>query len=142
MSAAHEGRLQAVGKTCTALRRKGSLRGAHRPELRGCNIRHPQRGHRVEAGCHGLTKWTGREASAVAGVARPLPHGTRDCAVELTCRQLTEWYLRRIEAYDRGGPALNSVITVSPTAPEEADALDAALARGGLTGPLHGILSW
>jgi amidase len=58
---------------------------------------------------------------------------------ELTCRQLTEWYLRRIEAYDRAGPTLNSVITVSPTALEDADLLDAALARDGLTRPLHGI---
>ncbi len=57
----------------------------------------------------------------------------------LTCRQLVESYLARIEAYDRSGPNFNSVISVNPTALEEADALDAAFLAGGLTGPLHGI---
>lgn len=56
-----------------------------------------------------------------------------------TCRDVTETYLRRIEALDRGGPAINSVITVSPTALEDAEALDAALASGGPVGPLHGV---
>ncbi len=58
----------------------------------------------------------------------------------LTARTLVEHYLDRIEALDRGGPRLNSVLAVSGTAREEADALDAHLARtGGLAGPLHGI---
>lgn len=60
-------------------------------------------------------------------------------AGELTCRQLVEYYLKRIEAYDQKGPALNSIILVNSKALEEADALDAALKKGGLTGPLHGI---
>lgn len=55
-----------------------------------------------------------------------------------TCREVTEWYLRRIEAYDRSGPTLNSIITLAPDALEQADARDAALADGGLVGPLHG----
>jgi len=58
---------------------------------------------------------------------------------ETTCREVTEWYLGRIEALDRTGPALNSIITVSPDALADADALDAALADGGLVGPLHGV---
>lgn len=58
---------------------------------------------------------------------------------EITCRQVTEWYLKRIDAYDRGDTAINSIITVNPAALDEADALDAAFARHGLTGPLHGI---
>lgn len=56
-----------------------------------------------------------------------------------TCRALVEWYLARIEAFDRSGPRINSVITVNPHALREADALDAARAAGGPTGPLHGI---
>jgi amidase len=60
-------------------------------------------------------------------------------AGEITCRQLTEWYLKRIDAYDLNGPAINSIVTVNPNALEEADALDAAFAERGLTGPLHGI---
>src|SRR4051794_7413167 len=58
----------------------------------------------------------------------------------LTCRQLVEAYIARIEAYDRAGPRINSVITVAPNALDEADRLDAELARtGDLVGPLHGI---
>lgn len=60
-------------------------------------------------------------------------------AGKLTCRQLVEYYLKRIEAYDQKGPALNSIILVNPKALEEADALDAALKEKGLTGALHGI---
>lgn len=56
-----------------------------------------------------------------------------------TCRELTELYLNRIERYDRNGPLLNSILTVYHEALEEADRLDAALADGGLVGPLHGI---
>ena len=57
----------------------------------------------------------------------------------LTARRLVEIYLDRIEAYDRGGPNLNSVISLNPKALEEADALDAAWAKSGPVGPLHGI---
>lgn len=57
----------------------------------------------------------------------------------VTCLQLTEWYLKRIESIDRDGPALNSVISVSTTAREDAAALDRAYAEHGPVGPLHGI---
>ena len=57
----------------------------------------------------------------------------------LTARQLVEHYLERIEAYDRQGPSLNALIVVNPRALERAEALDAALAAGEPTGPLHGI---
>lgn len=60
-------------------------------------------------------------------------------AGELTCHQLVEYYLKRIDAYDQKGPALNSLILVNPKAMQEADALDAMLQKGGLVGPLHGI---
>ncbi|MBX9760790.1 MAG: hypothetical protein K2Y29_18575 [Beijerinckiaceae bacterium] len=57
----------------------------------------------------------------------------------LTVRQVVETYLARIEAFDRSGPKINSIVSTNPTALEEADALDAAFRNGGLTGPLHGI---
>ena len=58
----------------------------------------------------------------------------------LTCRELVEAYLDRIEAYDQKGPAINSVITVNPNALGEADACDAYFeANGEFCGPLHGI---
>ena len=61
-------------------------------------------------------------------------------AGQLTAHQLVREYLARIEAYDKAGPALNSLITVNPRALEVADSLDAAFAETGeLTGRLHGI---
>ena len=56
-----------------------------------------------------------------------------------TARQLAELYLQRIDAIDRGGPALRSVIEVNPDALTIADALDAERRAGRPRGPLHGI---
>ena len=58
---------------------------------------------------------------------------------EVTAERLVELYTKRIEAYDRNGPKINSIITIDPGATEEARRLDRAFASGGLTGPLHGI---
>jgi amidase len=58
-------------------------------------------------------------------------------AKQLTCHQLVQMYLERIEAYDRNGPALNAIILVNPNALVTADALDAKFVQSGLTGPLH-----
>jgi Asp-tRNA(Asn)/Glu-tRNA(Gln) amidotransferase A subunit family amidase len=58
-------------------------------------------------------------------------------ARELTCRQLVQMYLDRIEAYDKKGPALNAIIMVNPNALATADALDAKFAQSGMSGPLH-----
>ena len=48
-------------------------------------------------------------------------------AGRLTARQLVQGYLDRINAYDKHGPNINSVITLNPNALEDADRLDAAL---------------
>jgi len=56
---------------------------------------------------------------------------------ELSCRQLVQMYLDRIEAYDKKGPTLNAIIMVNPEALAVADALDAKFAQSGFTGPLH-----
>src|SRR3977135_4509462 len=58
---------------------------------------------------------------------------------KLTARQLVQGYLDRINAYDKQGPTINSVITINPSALDEADKLDAAYKRAGPVGPLHGI---
>ena len=58
---------------------------------------------------------------------------------ELTSRQLVQLYLDRIEAYDKNGPNINSIISLNPRALEEADQLDAAFTASGFAGPLHGI---
>src|SRR5689334_14380431 len=60
-------------------------------------------------------------------------------AKKLTARQLVQMYLDRIDAYDKKGPNINAVININPKALEDADRLDAAFAKSGLTGPLHGI---
>ena len=58
---------------------------------------------------------------------------------QLTCRQLVQSYLDRIENYDRQGPAINAIITINPAALKEAERLDAAFKAGGFVGPLHGV---
>jgi amidase len=61
-------------------------------------------------------------------------------AGEVTCADLVDCYLARIEAYDKQGPAINSIVTVNARAAEEARALDVAFARSrNFKGPLHGI---
>lgn len=57
----------------------------------------------------------------------------------ITCRELVGLYLKRIEAYDKTGPHLNAVQTVSSHALQEAERLDAAYASSGPVGPLHCI---
>jgi len=56
-----------------------------------------------------------------------------------TARSLAEKYIARIEALDRGGPALHSVIELNPDALAIADRLDAERRSRGPRGPLHGI---
>ena len=55
----------------------------------------------------------------------------------VTCRTLVERYLRRIDAYDKNGPALNAIVLVNPEALKQADDLDRRAAAGGFAGPLH-----
>ena len=58
---------------------------------------------------------------------------------QLTCRQLVQMYLDRIDAFDKKGPAINAIITINSDALKEADRLDAAYKVSDLVGPLHGI---
>jgi amidase len=56
---------------------------------------------------------------------------------DISSRELLEHYLARVE---RLNPPLNAVVTVDPDgARRAATAADAALARGDITGPLHGV---
>jgi len=56
-----------------------------------------------------------------------------------TARSIAEQYLARIDAVDRAGPALHSVIETNPDALAIADRLDAERTAGRTRGPLHGI---
>lgn len=57
----------------------------------------------------------------------------------LTSQQLVQLYLNRIEAYEDGGPQLNSITTINPNALEIAAALDLERQLYGPRSPLHGI---
>ncbi len=57
----------------------------------------------------------------------------------INCRSLIEGYIARIEAYDQTGPRLNAIQHLNENALERADALDASMRSGGLSGPLHCI---
>jgi Asp-tRNA(Asn)/Glu-tRNA(Gln) amidotransferase A subunit family amidase len=58
-------------------------------------------------------------------------------AKALTCRQLVQLYLGRIDSVDKKGPAYNAIILTNSKALETADSLDRRFAREGLVGPLH-----
>ena len=73
------------------------------------------------------------EEATIDGLQAEMKAGT------LTARRLTQAYLDRIEALDRKGPALRSVIETNPDALAIADGLDAERKAKGPRGPLHGI---
>jgi len=58
---------------------------------------------------------------------------------QATAVDIVEGYLGRIEALDRDGPALRSVIEVNPDALDIARQLDRERSERGPRGPLHGI---
>jgi amidase len=57
----------------------------------------------------------------------------------LSSEKLVGLYLKRIAAYDKNGPKINSVITLNPKALEEARALDRERKAKGPRSPLHGV---
>jgi amidase len=57
----------------------------------------------------------------------------------VTSEDLVRMYLARIEAYDKNGPMINSVIWLNDNARAEARALDAERRKKRSRGPLHGI---
>jgi amidase len=57
----------------------------------------------------------------------------------LTARAIAERYLARIDAIDKHGPSINSILELNPDALDIADALDRERAAGRVRGPMHGI---
>src|SRR3954447_14807087 len=82
-----------------------------------------------------------------AAMAAPYEVGEKDTATlerdmaagQVTSEALVGAYLARIEAIDRSGPALHSVIALNPNAVADARKLDAERRAGHIRGPLHGI---
>ena len=60
------------------------------------------------------------------------------CRRNVDVRQLVKAYLKRIEAYDKKGPVINAIITLSEKALDEARQRDAERKSGNVRGPLHG----
>jgi amidase len=58
-------------------------------------------------------------------------------AGRLTCRELVRQYLRRIETYDKNGPAINSLVVINAEVESQAAELDRRYAASGVTGLLH-----
>ncbi|MDX2303927.1 MAG: amidase [Microscillaceae bacterium] len=58
---------------------------------------------------------------------------------DFSIREVVQSYLDRIEAIDKKGPALNSVIQLNPDALKIADQLDQELKNGKARGPMHGV---
>jgi Asp-tRNA(Asn)/Glu-tRNA(Gln) amidotransferase A subunit family amidase len=72
--------------------------------------------------------------ASIAGIHAACRAGATDA------RAVTQAHLDRIEAYDRRGPALWSIVAVNPDALADAAALDRRFAEtGAFAGPLHGI---
>ncbi len=75
----------------------------------------------------------GVEGLSVVELAREMESG------RLTSERVVQAYLARIEAIDRNGPALRSVISTMPEALVVARQLDAERVAGLRRGPWHGI---
>ncbi|MDB5368170.1 MAG: amidase [Rhodospirillales bacterium] len=73
------------------------------------------------------------EERSIAELQDALRNGT------VTSEQLVAAYLARIDAIDRNGAALNSVLAINQDAAADARALDQERKAGKLRGPLHGI---
>src|SRR5262245_21005697 len=55
----------------------------------------------------------------------------------LTCRSLVEQYLKRIDAHDKRGAALNAIVMTNDHALKTADDLDRRYRQSGPVGPMH-----
>ncbi len=71
--------------------------------------------------------------ATIAGIHDALESG------EITCRELVKSYILRISAYDKSGPAFNSIISINPDALRLAEEIDARNLPRDEWGALHGI---
>jgi amidase len=113
------------------------------------NSTHPSRRKFLAAGVSGMAAVASAQAAPDAAQAKDQAFELSELTVaelqegirsgKFTAHSLTEKYLARIEAIDRNGPTLRSVIELNPDALAIADALDAERKQKGPRGPLHGI---
>lgn len=98
----------------------------------------------TQAGDHAETDAPAARAKpdyrATGVIAKSLPEIAEALRLgEITAEGLTADYVARIEAIDRAGPRLQSVIAVNPDALKDARASDARRAAGKPLGPLEGV---
>ena len=99
----------------------------------------PTRATAQRADTTGVDEVTGQPAAFPFAELSVVALQSRMTTGALTSRALTAAYLARIDAVDRAGPLLNSVIETNPDALAIADARDAERRAGTVRGPLHGI---
>src|SRR5258706_7216675 len=91
--------------------------------------------------CAVAAAWAVKRAPAAFGVEErtiaQIHAAMRDR--RLTCHALVDAYLKRIDVYDKQGPAINAIVVVNPSAMKEADDLDRRFAQSSAVGPLHCI---
>ena len=68
--------------------------------------------------------------TSIADIHKAMQAGT------LTCHNLVQQYLQRINTYDQQGPAINSMLYINPASLEQADALDQDFRRTHKLKPL------
>jgi Asp-tRNA(Asn)/Glu-tRNA(Gln) amidotransferase A subunit family amidase len=71
--------------------------------------------------------------TSIAAIHQAMQAGT------LTCHNLVQQYLDRIQAYDQQGPAINSMLYINPASLEQADAFDKDFQRTHKLKPLDCI---
>ena len=110
----------------------GSLAGLTLTTLITASCSQPSANQKNEVGKPAIDDFELNEAT-INSLQQKMEAGT------LTSRAITELYLKRIEAIDKNGPKLNSVIELNKSALDIADSMDKECKAGKVRGPLHGI---
>jgi amidase len=82
---------------------------------------------------NGKTDNSWLEEMTIAGLQQGYKDG------EYSVSEVVSAYLERINAIDKNGPALNSIIVINPDAMQIAEELDREKAEGKIRGPLFGV---
>jgi amidase len=112
--------------------KSGTLAGLTLTTLGAVSCSTPSADNKTENGATPADDFEMNEAT-IDELQKKMQDGT------LTARSITELYLKRIDAIDKAGPRLNSVIELNKSALDMADAMDKERKAGVVHGPLHGI---
>lgn len=110
----------------------GTLAGLTLTTLGAVSCSTPSADTKTETGALSTDDFELNEAT-IDSLQKKMQDGTH------TARSIAELYLKRIDAIDKAGPKLNSVIELNKSALDMADAMDKERKKGKVRGPLHGI---